>query len=221
MRQVLLTSFEPFGGQRTNSSLEVGRCLMRQTLPGVHLDWVVLPVVAGQCVEAVWARIVTTRPTLVLSLGQAAGAANLRIEERAVNRNHFCIPDNAGNLLQNQAIVPSGPPAYRSTLETGRLLRSVRGAGIAAEVSGSAGTYVCNHLFYSLLHRAAVAGLRHPTGFLHLPLLPAQINPRRPLPSRPLEHLTKGVGQCIRACLGLNPAAPGLLPPRSAQSSDG
>src|SRR5689334_16299400 len=109
MLSVLLTSFEPFGGQQTNSSLEVGRDLARQALPGIHLDWLVLPVVAGQCVEAVWARIIGTRPTVVLSLGQAAGADRLRIEERAVNRNHFSLPDNAGNLLQNQAIIPSGP----------------------------------------------------------------------------------------------------------------
>jgi pyroglutamyl-peptidase len=201
MIDVVLTSFEAFGGHELNSSQEVGRALAREPMPGLSLDWVVLPVVADHCIEVAWARIARVRPALVLALGQATGATSVRIEERAVNRNHFTMPDNAGNEFQHQVIVPGAPPVYRATVHPGRLLRELRGADVAAELSGSAGTYLCNHLFYSLLHRAAVTGCSHQTGFLHLPLLPEQVTTRRPLPSRSLGELVEGVRRAIWACV--------------------
>jgi pyroglutamyl-peptidase len=199
--RVLLTSFEPFGGHAVNSSLEVGREVAARPPRRVVVDWLVLPVVAGVCVERAWARVRQTRPALVLALGQAAGAAALRVEERAVNLDDFSMPDNAGNHYRKQAIVPSGPPAYRATLAPGRVVRGMRGAELEAEVSGSAGSYVCNHLFYGLLHRAAISGHRHQTGFLHLPLLPQQVDAKRPQPAWPLDRLVEGVRRAILACL--------------------
>jgi pyroglutamyl-peptidase len=201
--RVLLTSFEPFGGHAINSSLEVGRALSAAPPPGVAVDWLVLPVVAGVCVERTWARLRQTRPALVLALGQAAGAAVLRVEERAVNLDDFPMPDNAGNHYRKKVIVRNGPPAYWATLDPARVVRGLRGAELAAEVSGSAGSYVCNHLFYGLLHRAAVGGDRHQTGFLHLPLLPHQVDAKKPLPAWPLERLVEGVCRAILACLDL------------------
>ncbi len=203
--RVLLTSFEPFGGHAVNSSLEVGRVVAAGPPRRVVVDWLVLPVVAGACVERAWARVRQTGPALVLALGQAAGAAALRVEERALNLDDFPIPDNAGNHYRKQAVVPGGPAAYRATLEPGRVVRGLRGADLAAEVSGSAGSYVCNHLFYGLLHRSAVGGARHQTGFLHLPLLPKQIDPKKPQPAWPLERIVEGVRRAILACL--DPAA--------------
>jgi pyroglutamyl-peptidase len=210
--RVLLTSFEPFGSHRANSSLEVGRVVSAAPPPGVVVDWLVLPVVAGACVEQAWARVRHRQPALVLALGQAAGAVALRVEERAVNLDDFPMPDNAGNHYRKQVIVPGGPPAYGATLEPERVVRGLRGAAVAAEVSGSAGRFVCNHLFYGLLHRAAVGGHRHQTGFLHLPLLPHQVDPKRPLPSWPLDRLVEGVRGALRACLDSAAAACGALP---------
>jgi pyroglutamyl-peptidase len=201
MRRVVLTSFEPFDGHALNSSLEVGRALLRRPPDGVVLDWVVLPVVAGHCVEQAWARVRRAGPALVLSLGQHAGAAALRLEDVAVNLNDFRIDDNAGNRPRRQRILPAGPPAYRTTLCPTRLLRALRGRGIRAERSGSAGTYVCNHLFYGLLHRAAVAGCPHQTGFIHLPLLPGQTRNGATAPTCELEELVEGVRLAIRASL--------------------
>src|SRR4051812_46954484 len=115
MPRVLLTSFEPFGGHPLNSSLEVGRVLVQSPPPGVVLDWLVLPVVAGRCAELAWRRIEDVRPDAVVCLGQSSVAAAVRIEGVAVNRNHFGEPDNAGNLLEKQPIVPDGPAKYRAT----------------------------------------------------------------------------------------------------------
>src|SRR4051812_13525825 len=104
--RVLLSSFEPFGTHALNSSFEVGRLLAAQSLPGIDLEWLVLPVVVWECVERAWERIGVVRPDLVLALGQRAGAAMLQLERVAVNLNDFSMTDNAGNLLCKQPIVP-------------------------------------------------------------------------------------------------------------------
>jgi pyroglutamyl-peptidase len=200
MLRVLLTSFEPFGGHDRNSSLEVGRALAQRPPAGIVLDWLLLPVVAGACTEQAWARIEQTRPDVVLTLGQATGAAAVRLEEFAVNVAHFTMPDNAGNQPQHQPIVPDGPPAYRATTQPHRLAEALQQAGVPVERSYHAGTYVCNHLFYGLLHRSARSGAAPPVGFIHLPLLPEQVHARRAVPTCALDLLVAGVGRAIHAC---------------------
>lgn len=202
MIRVLLTSFEPFGGHKVNSSHEAARAATHEPLPGVELDWLVLPVIAGACVKAAWERVLQTRPALVLATGQSSSASVLKVEEQAVNLDDFPMPDNSGVTRTKQPIVPSGPTVYRATLPAARLVRHLRGLDLPAEVSGSAGSYVCNHLFYGLLHHAAVAGLAQQTGFVHLPLLPEQVDPKRPQPSWPLDRVAAGVRTTITACLG-------------------
>jgi pyroglutamyl-peptidase len=199
--RVLLTSFEPFGNFKVNSSQEAGRAVAADPPLGVELDWLVLPVVAGACTDLAWEYIYRTRPDLVLSLGQSATAATLRVEDRALNLDDFPMRDNAGNEYHKKPIVLSGPPVYLATIQPARVVRGLRGADLPAEVSGSAGSFICNHLFYGLLHRAAIAGSSHQTGFLHLPLLPQQVDPRKPQPSWPLDRLAEGVRQAVRACV--------------------
>jgi pyroglutamyl-peptidase len=201
--RVLLTSFEPFGGFTVNSSLEAGRAVAADPPAGVELDWMILPVAAQVCIELAWERICQFRPALVLALGQASSATSLRVEERAMNLDDFPMPDNAGNRIHKKVIVAAGPPVYRATLHPARVVRGLRGGDIPAEVSGSAGTFLCNHLFYGLLHQAAVAGSFHQTGFVHLPLLPEQIDPKKPQPSWALDRLVEGVRRVIRICVSL------------------
>jgi pyroglutamyl-peptidase len=201
MTRVVLTSFEPFGGQAVNSSLEVGRALARRPPPEIELDWIILPVVAGTCVEQAWARIEQAEPALVLALGQAAGTAAVRIETLARNINHFTIPDNAGNKLVNRPVVAQGPAVYATTTHPGHIVRELTRREIPTELSGSAGAFVCNHLYYSLLHRAAETNSRHQTGFVHLPLLPGQVSKRESTPSLSLEQAVEGLRQILRACL--------------------
>jgi pyroglutamyl-peptidase len=201
MMRVLLTSFEPFGGHSLNSSLEVGRTLARQGLPGIELHWQQLPVVARSCVEEAWKHIVGGRPALVLALGQSAGARVVRLEDRAVNFDDFPIPDNAGNQPKKQHIIPGAPAAYRTTARLDRLFAALGESGIACEHSLHAGSYVCNHLYYGLLHRADTSALRHQTLFVHLPLLPVQVPAGQKWPSQPLEALVEAVRQVIRACV--------------------
>jgi pyroglutamyl-peptidase len=219
MPRVLLTSFEPFGRHALNSSLEVGRALAADPPAGVEVDWLVLPVVAGRCVELAWQRVEETRPDAVVALGQSSRAAALRVEERAVNVDHFPQPDNAGNAHLKRPVVPGGPAAYPATAPADAMLRAVLARGLPAERSQSAGTFVCNHLFYGLLHRAALAGAAHRTAFLHLPLLPEQVpaapgrpemsgpqsKERTPPPTRPLGELVEAAAAAVAACVGAGP----------------
>jgi pyroglutamyl-peptidase len=196
MIRVLLTSFEPFGGFALNSSHEVGRRVAALPPAGIHLDWLTIPVVAGLCVERVWGWVEEHRPDVVVALGQSAGAAQVRLEDRGVNLDDFSIPDNAGNQPRKRIIVPGGPAYLRTTVPLEMLLRSE----LAVEHSLSAGSYVCNHLYYSLLHRAHVNGAAPTVLFVHLPLLPAQVPPKIKLPSRPLEEMVTTVGVVLRLC---------------------
>jgi pyroglutamyl-peptidase len=197
MTRVLLTSFEPFGGHALNSSQEVGRALAGSPPPGVDLDWLVLPVVAGICLGRALERIQQTEPAVVLALGQAAEASAVRLEEVALNVSHFTLPDNAGKQPQHQPIVPGGPLAYRATARFDAVEADLRAAGVPVERSYHAGTYVCNHLYYGLLHAAALSGSPRPTGFVHLPLLPGQGKTKSPWT---LDLLTRAVRRAVEVC---------------------
>jgi pyroglutamyl-peptidase len=197
--RVLLTSFEPFGTHTLNSSLEVGRAVVQQPLPGLDLDWLVLPVTAGKCVEQAQVRIESARPDLVLALGQMAGARTLHVEQVALNWNDFSIPDNAGNLLVKQRIVADGPCIQRATIPVGELVQNLRTRGVPIETSWSAGNFVCNHLFYSLLHRAAVISSPHQIGFVHLPVLAEQVPANQKWPSLSLAQMVEAVRRVLTA----------------------
>jgi pyroglutamyl-peptidase len=202
MTRVLLTSFEPFGGHALNSSHEVAQALAGGAPPGVDLHWLRLPVVARECVEQAWRLVEGARPDLVLALGQSAGARAVRLEDRAANFDDFSIPDNAGNQPRRQHIIPGAPAAYRTTARLESLLSALAEGGIACEHSLYAGSYVCNHLYYGLLHRAQTWGLPHQTLFVHLPLLPVQVPRGQRWPSLPLEMLIEAVRRVIAGCVG-------------------
>ena len=195
MPRALVTSFEPFGGYEINSSLEVGRALAQSPPPGVEIDWLVLPVVAGTCVELAWARVEASRPDFVLSLGQAGSTPLVRLEDRAVNFDLFHFADNGGNLHLGQPIVPGGPAVLRTRVPIFDVLGQVRRGGQRVDHSFSAGSYVCNHLYYQMLHRNGP-----PVLFVHLPLLPAQVDGSPNVFALPLEEQVACVRVVLLAC---------------------
>ncbi len=114
------------------------------------------------------------QPHTVLCVGQADGCTELCIERVAINLDDAGIPDNAGAQPIDQSIVPDGPTAYFSTLPIKAIVQALHTSGIPAVVSNSAGTYVCNHVFYGLLHAASSNPLLRRAGFIHIPYLPQQ-----------------------------------------------
>ena len=171
--RILLTGFEPFGGDSVNPSWEVARALQGEALAGAHVVAVQMPCVFGQAHEALAAALAAHRPQLVLCLGLAANRSALSLERVGINVDDARIPDNAGAQPIDQPAVPGAPAAYFATLPIKAMVAAMQAEGLPAEVSQTAGTFVCNHLLFGLMHqlrrRRGVRG-----GFMHVPLLPEQ-----------------------------------------------
>ncbi|WP_366103769.1 pyroglutamyl-peptidase I [Ottowia sp.] len=198
MRKVLLTGFEPFGGDALNPSWLAAQALRGRRIAGHRVVAAQLPTVFGASLERLDALLHQHRPALVVCLGLAAGRAALSLERVAINVQDARMPDNAGAEPVDAPVVPGGPAAYFSTLPIKAMRAAVQAAGVPAEVSQTAGTFVCNHVFYGLMHRLAtepaLAGARG--GFVHVPLLPEQGTP-----SLALEDQVKGLRAAIAAAL--------------------
>lgn len=167
---ILLTGFEPFGGDRTNPSItaarRAGALLNDAGLPAIAVE---LPCVFADAPVALHHAIDAYRPDLVVCTGLNAAADGLRLERAALNLVDARIPDNAGSQPIDVPVVPGGPAAYFTTLPVKRALAPLRHAGIPAQVSQSAGTYVCNQVFYALMHALSQDGGGARGGFVHVP----------------------------------------------------
>ncbi|MFN7196492.1 MAG: pyroglutamyl-peptidase I [Hylemonella sp.] len=203
---VLVTGFEPFGGMPLNPSGAVAQALHGRLLDAggrpVRLAGVVLPCVFGRSLQVLDQALAQHRPLLVLGLGQADGRTDLSIERVAINVDDARIPDNAGAQPVDVPVVAGGPAAWFSTLPIKAMVAALKAAGHPASVSQTAGTFVCNHVFYGLQHRLAGSGVR--SGFMHLPLLPEQAAraPGVSPPSLPLAQQVDAVARALQVALG-------------------
>ncbi|WP_349743472.1 pyroglutamyl-peptidase I [Roseateles cavernae] len=188
---ILLTGFEPFGGEAINPAWEIARALDGEMLGPARIVARQLPCVFGQSLRVLDQALAELRPGLVLALGQAGGRSDLSLERVAINVDDARIADNAGAQPIDMPVLESGPAAYFSTLPIKAIVHGLRAAGLPASVSQSAGTFVCNHLFYGLQHRLAGSGVR--SGFLHIPYLPEQAARSNGQPSMALASMIEGV----------------------------
>jgi pyroglutamyl-peptidase len=182
MRTVLLTGFEPFGGDKVNPSWLAVRRLHGRTLRGHRIVARRLPTTYEESLPRLRRLLRRVRPALVICVGQAGGRAEVTPERVAINVDDSRLPDNAGCKPVDAAIIPGGPVAYWSTLPVKAIVRALRRQGVPASVSSSAGTFVCNHVFYGLMHELAKNGNAVRGGFVHVPLLPGQGARERKLP---------------------------------------
>ncbi len=190
--KALVTGFEPFGGARVNPSFEaLGRLPSR--LGALDIVTRALPVVYGAALPALSEAIIVTAPDIVLSVGLAGGRAELSLERVAINIDDARIPDNDGNQPIDRPVVSVGPAAYFATLPIKAAVAALREAGLPAAVSNSAGTFLCNHVFYGLMHAAAAGGGRFRAGFLHVPYLPSQSAHVPGAPSMAIEQIVAGI----------------------------
>jgi pyroglutamyl-peptidase len=191
--KALVTGFEPFGGDGVNPSLEALRHLPSR-LGALDIATRALPVIFGEALPMLRGAIAAAAPDIVLSVGLAGGRAELSLERVAINIDDARIPDNAGNQPIDRPVVAGGPAAYFATLPIKAAVAALREAGVPAAVSNSAGTFLCNHIFYGLMHEAARAGGHFRAGFLHLPYLPSQVTRLPGTPSMALEQIVEGIG---------------------------
>ncbi len=208
MATVLVTGFEPFGGFTVNPSLQVAQALHGEQVAGHEVVAVPLPVVFGAAGDALLAAVGRHRPVAVLALGLADGRPDLTVERVAVNVEDADLDDNAGARPVDRPVLPDGPAAYFSTLPLKRLVAALRAGGIPASVSDTAGTFVCNHVFYRLMH--ALRDVPEvPAGFVHLPLLPEQaagLAGPAGQPSLPLAIQVDGIRLALASLLTATPS---------------
>ncbi len=202
---ILLTGFEPFGGDRRNPSIELARELDGETIGGFDVVVAQLPCDFARAGMVLTTAVDRCSPRLVLAMGLAAGRAELSFERIAINLIDARIPDNAGAQPIDEAVCRDAPAAFFSTLPIKRMVAAVRRAGVAASISHSAGTFVCNQVFFQLQFHLAGRTVAVPSGFLHLPLLPEQAAERaEAAPSLSLAEMVTG----LRAALVEAVAAP-------------
>ncbi len=197
MRRVLLTGFEPFGGDAVNASQKIVRRLDGAEVAGYVVRGAVLPCVFGQAEQRLFELIRTVKPALIVCLGQAEGRRAITPELLAVNLDDARIPDNAGNQPVDTPVVPGAPAAWWSGLPVRAMVQAMRARGLPAELSRSAGGFVCNHLFFALMHRLSRRQNPPPAGFVHVP---AVGEPDGAKPGLPLEVLVEGVRVALAAC---------------------
>ena len=222
MRTVLLTGFEPFAGDVVNpSSQAVSR--MPAEIAGCSVARRELPTVFGRAREVMLDAIAGTSPDLVLCVGQADGRAEIALERVALNLDDARIPDNAGAQPVERTIVAGAPTAYLTTLPVRTIVRALGGQGIPATVSTSAGTFVCNHVFFALSHLIATERPWLRGGFVHVPFLPEQAASRPPgTPSMAVELMVRALTLAVEVSVGgMNAQAPGVMQPDEGGADDG
>jgi pyroglutamyl-peptidase len=195
---VLVTGFEPFGGEKTNPSWEVCKQLPPE-IAGMRVETCRVPCEFRRSIEVVAEAIERHHPVIVVCLGQAGARSRLGVERVGINVDDARIPDNAGYQPVDEMIAPNGPPAYFASLPVKAMAAAIRAAGVPAEVSNSAGTYVCNHLMYGVLHFLADSGHRARAGFIHVPYSEAQVIDKPEVPGMAVASMVKGIQAAIVA----------------------
>ena len=192
MKKILITGFDPFGGAAINPSW-----LAVEQLPDQVGDYALcklqIPTVFQKAAQVVLEKAAQLQPDVIICVGQAGGRAAVTPERIGVNIRDARICDNEGNQPHGEFVDPTGPAAYFSTLPVEAMAQAIRGVGIEATVSNSAGAFVCNDVLYSLLHH--YAGTCVKVGFIHVPYLPQQGQP-----SMELTHITASLEAAIAVC---------------------
>ena len=194
MKHLLITGFDPFGGESVNPAWEAVRRLP-DTAGDYRLTGIQIPTRFAVAAEAVLAVAETDRPDVILCVGQAGGRSAVTPERIAINLNDARIPDNGGAQPTEQPIDPSGPDGIFSTVPVSAMARAIRDAGISGQVSLSAGAFVCNDTLYRLLRHYAGTDTR--VGFIHVPFLPEQA--KEGVPSMTLDQIIAGLTAAICA----------------------
>ncbi len=198
MKRILLCAFDPFGGEKINPALEAVKLAH---FDGAIIEKIEVPTVFYKSVELVVRKIDELCPDAVVMIGQAGGRDKVTPERVAINISDARIDDNEGQRPFDEPIVLGAPAAYFSTLPIKEIVGALSGEGIPSAVSNSAGTFVCNHLMYGVLHHIAVSGLGAIAGFIHIPFLPEQTEGKENMPSLPLSEDVRAIELALSVIL--------------------
>ena len=194
MKHLLITGFDPFGGETVNPSWEaVSR--LPDTVGDYRLTKLQIPTVFSLAARTVLATAKDDIPDVILCIGQAGGRDAVTPERIAVNMASATIADNAGTIPMEEPILPGGPDGIFSTVPVARMAEAIREAGLPGKISNTAGTFVCNDTLYRLSHHFAGTGTR--VGFIHVPYLPQQA--KDGAPSMTLDAIVAALTAAIEA----------------------
>ena len=196
--KILVTGFDPFGGETVNPALEAVKSLPSE-IHGAEIHWVEIPTVFYQSAEVLETAIVHYQPDVVLCIGQAGGRASLTPERVAINQDDARIPDNQGNQPIDTPIRLDGEAAYFSTLPIKAMVQAIKEEGLPATVSNTAGTFVCNHLMYQALYLADKKFPDMRAGFMHIPYMTEQVINKPNTASMNLTDIVRGIEAAIGA----------------------
>ncbi|MCD8506254.1 MAG: pyroglutamyl-peptidase I [Alkalibacterium thalassium] len=196
--KILVTGFDPFGGEKINPAYEAVRRLDSE-IAGAEIITMELPTVFHHAAEVLEGKIREADPDVILCVGQAGGRYSVSPERVAINLDDARIPDNKRNQPIDSPIQSDGPAAYFSTLPIKAMVEKMRQAGVPASVSNSAGTFVCNHIMYQVLYTLDRHFPGKTGGFVHVPFIPEQVVDKPNLPSMHLEDIIKALTAGIEA----------------------
>ena len=198
--KVLVTGFEPFGGEKVNPALEAIKGLPAE-IHGAEVRWLEVPTVFHKSSHVLEEEMSRYQPDFVLCIGQAGGRTSLTPERVAINQDDARIPDNEGNQPIDFPIRPDGAPAYFSSLPIKAMVQAIKRVGLPASVSNTAGTFVCNHLMYQALYLVANKFPHVKAGFMHIPYMMEQVVNRPTTPAMSLVDIRRGIEAAIDAII--------------------
>ena len=196
--KILVTGFDPFGGEEVNPAIETGKRLP-DTIGGAKIIKLEIPTVCHQSLRVIDEAIAGYDPDVVFSVGQAGGRPDITVERVGINVDDCRIPDNAGNQIVDEPIYADGPAAYFVTVPIKAMVQRIRERNIPASVSNTAGTFVCNHVTYGVCHLLAVKYPGKRSGFIHIPFLPQQAVDKKNMPSMSQDMMVEAITAAIEA----------------------
>ncbi len=202
MKKILVTGFDPFGGEKVNPALEVIKLLPKK-IGENEVRILEIPTVYKKSVEKIEKEIESYKPDYVLSIGQAGGRASISIERVAINIDDFRIKDNEGNQPIDEKIYSDGDNAYFSTLPIKAIQNEITKNGIPASISNTAGTFVCNHVFYGVRYLIEKKYKGKKSGFIHIPYLPEQVIGKVNTSSMSLDNILRGITIAIETIFSI------------------
>jgi len=201
--KILVTGFDPFGGEPINPAIESVKRLP-DNIAGAEIIKLEIPTVRKKSLEKIEKAINEHNPDVILSIGQAGGRFDISIERVGINLDDFRIPDNEGNQIIDEPIFPDGENSYFVKLPVKAMVQNIQKNNIPASVSYTAGTFVCNHVLYGVLYLIEKKYKGKKSGFIHIPFLPQQVVDKRNTPSMELNTIVKGLTAAIEAIVKNN-----------------
>lgn len=198
--KVLITGFDPFGGESINPAWEAVK-MMGDQIAGAEIVKMQIPTVVGKSIEKIHEKMKEIKPDLVLSIGQAGGRFGVTPERVAINVTDARIPDNEGNQPIDVPIFEDGPAAYFTNLPVKAMVQAIKDAGYPSVLSNSAGTYICNHVMYGILYYIdkEFPGVRG--GFIHVPYAASQVVDKPATPSMAVADITASLEAAVKAAV--------------------